>query len=389
MGYQKLFKGDLRGGHLSQISTSDACILPGISRESVKFVQMEWPASLRGAIAEARRVFCLSHPSADGDAVGSLCGVKHALSAMGKEVTLVLPDAKPQYLRYLPGWEEILSYQEVPEAVQQKACEADIFFALDFGKWDRIPESLQALIPRDRLVWIDHHADSEPLSTKWNLWNPTAAATTEILYEFLGEILEGDLPLLARIALYTGLLTDTGGFRFRSVRPETFRIAAELTRPPFPLEAIHHHVFRNKPLSQVRLQGHLFQDLHRIEGLPVLMLPVPAAALKAYEASWEDVQGLSNQLLAMEGVLLAIVLKEYGPSETRLSIRGVGDFPCHELAARFDQGGGHRNAAGATLYKSLSEAFTYTENLIRTEYERDILLEFERFTRSLELHHYA
>jgi nanoRNase/pAp phosphatase (c-di-AMP/oligoRNAs hydrolase) len=75
--------------------------------------------------------------------------------------------------------------------------------------------------------------------------------------------------------------------------------------------------------------------------------------------------------------------------ETRLSIRGAGDFPCHELAARFDRGGGHRNAAGATLYQPLSQALTYTENLIRTEYATDILREFERFTRSLELHQYA
>jgi len=357
--------------------------------ESVKFVVVEISVSLRAAIEGARRVFCLSHPSADGDAVGSLCGLRHALGAAGKEVTLVLPDLRPRYLSYIPGWEEILSYEEVPETIAQKAREADLFFAVDFGKWDRIPEALQALIPRDRLVWIDHHADSEPLSTKWNLWEPTAAATTEILYEFLTSLLSGELPLLARIALYTGLLTDTGGFRFRSVTPKTFRIAAELIRPPFPLEAIHHHVFRNKPLHQTRLQGRLFEYLHPVEGLPVLMLPVPANILESFGASWEDVQGLSNQLLAMEGVLLSIVLKEYGPSETRLSIRGVGDFPCHELAARFDKGGGHRNAAGATLYRPLSEALIYTENLIRTEYESDILREFERFTRSLELHQHA
>jgi len=358
-------------------------------RESVKFVVVEIPAALREAIEGAERIFCLSHPSADGDAIGSLCGLKHAFSALGKEVTMVLPDPKPQYLRFIPGWEEILSYEEAPDTTAQKAREANLFFALDFGKWDRIPEALGALIPRERLVWVDHHVDSEPLSPKWNFWEPTAAATTEILYRFLTALVGGELPLLARIALYTGLLTDTGGFRFRSVTPKTFRIAAELIRPPFPLEAVHHHVFRNKPLSQVRLQSYLFQYLHRVEGLPVVMLPVTGAAIESFGASWEDVQGISNQLLAMEGVILSIVLKEYGPSETRLSIRGVGDFPCHELAARFDKGGGHRNAAGATLYKPLPEAITYTENLIRTEYESAILREFEHFTRSLELHHYA
>jgi phosphoesterase RecJ-like protein len=351
---------------------------------------VEIPQSLREAIAGAQQIFCLSHPNADGDAIGSLCGLHHAFSALGKEVTLVLPDPKPNYLRYIPGWERIMAYEEQPEAVAEKAQRADLFFAVDFGKWDRIPEPLQALIPREKLVWIDHHADSEPLSAVWNFWVPTAAATTEILYEFLVELMGGELPLLARIALYTGLLTDTGGFRFRSVTPKTFRVASELTKPPFPLEPIHHHVFRNKPLRQVRLQSYLLQhQLYRVEGLPVLMLAVPTRILEEFEASWEDVQALSNQLLALEGVLLSIVLKEYGPAETRLSIRGAGEFPCHELAARFDKGGGHRNAAGATLYKPLPEAMLYTENLIRTEYEKDILLEFERFNRSLELHQYV
>jgi phosphoesterase RecJ-like protein len=358
--------------------------------KNLKLAGMDIPASLRAAVEESQRIFCLSHPSADGDAVGSLCGLYHALSALGKDVSLVLPDPKPQYLRYIPGWETILSYEEDPETVQQKAQQAELFFAVDFGKWDRIPEALQALIPRDRLVWIDHHADSEPLSAVWNIWQPTAAATTEILYEFLTQLLKRPLPLSVRIALYTGLLTDTGGFRFRSVTPKTFQIAANLIEPPFPLEAIHHHVFRNKPLHQMRLQSYLFQhQLYRLDDLPVLMLSIPVRVLEELGATWEDVQALSNQLLSLEGALLSIVLKEYGPMETRLSIRGAGDFPCHELAARFDRGGGHRNAAGATLYQPLSQAITHTENLIRTEYAPDILREFERFTRSLELHQYA
>ncbi len=358
--------------------------------ESLKLVWMEIPVGLKEAFSAAQRILCVSHPSADGDAVGSLGGIFHTLSAMGKAVTLVLPDAKPRYLRYVPGWEYIHSWSEEEEAIRWAAAEADLYFAVDFGRWDRLPEALQVLIPQNRLVWVDHHVDSEPLSTHWNFWFPEAAATTEILYVLLSRLSERPLPLPARIALYIGLLTDTGGFRFRSVTPRTFQIAANLIAPPFPLEAIHHQVFRNKSLFQMQLQSYLLQNqLYSLEGLPVRMLSIPMAVLERFSATWEDVRAFSNQLLALEGTLLSIVLKEYGPMETRLSIRGGGDFPCHELAAQFDKGGGHRNAAGATLYKPLTEAFAYTENLIRTQYADQIVREFERFTHQLSLHIYT
>lgn len=342
---------------------------------------------LKAALDQAQRVFCVSHPSADGDAVGSLCGVAHVLKAQGKVVTLVLPDSPPAYLSYVPGWADILNWVEAPEAVEAAAQSADLYFALDFGKWDRLPEALGRLIDPERLIWVDHHADSEPLSRRWNFWEPTAAATTQILYELLSQLYP--LPLPARMALYIGLLTDTGGFRFRSVTPKTLQIAASLIEPPFPLEAIHYHVFQRKKVSQLRLQSYLFQHhFEKLPDLPVRLVVVPAAVLAAYEASWEDVHMLANQVLALEDTLLAIVLKEY-PTETRLSIRGLGGFPCHELAAEFDKGGGHRNAAGASIYKPLSEALTHLKTVIYEKYADRIRMEYAAFCANLELHLYA
>lgn len=338
------------------------------------------------ALEAAEKVFCVSHPKPDGDAVGSLLGLHHSLQSRGKKVTLAVPDPVPQYLRFLPGVEGILSWEESAPTLQAAAQEADLFVCVDFGKWDRLPEGLRRAIDPTRLLWIDHHADSEPLAHLWNFWEPTAAATTEILYQqVLLPWFRAPLPLPARIALYTGLVTDTGGFRFRSVTPRTLQIASELIQPPFPLEVIHHHIFQRKKLSVLQLQSYLIQyHLRRVEGLPVWVLSVPAEILKRYGLEWEHLEGLPNQLLALEDTLLVAVLKEY-PDCTRISFRSVGEFPCHELAQRFDAGGGHRNAAGATLYRPLAEATTFVENLIRTDYAEILLEHHRRFVAALEL----
>lgn len=338
------------------------------------------------AVTHAHRIFCVSHPKPDGDAVGSLLGLYHAFRSRGKAVSLVLPDPVPSYLQFLPGWQEIWVWSEAPEAIAQAAGQADLFFCVDFGKWDRLPSPLRALIDPERLIWVDHHADSEPLSLHWNIWEPTAAATCQILYErLLRPWYEEPLPLPARIALYTGMVTDTGGFRFRSVQPETLRIAADLITPPFPLEAIHHYIFQRKKLSTLRLQSYLLQNrLRKLEPLPVWLVDIPAQVLAEFGATWEEVETLPNQVLALEGALLVVVLKEY-PEGTRVSLRSVGEFPCHEVAQRYDVGGGHRNAAGATLYAPLSEAVTFTETLLRNEYAEKLLADYRAFLDSLEL----
>lgn len=338
------------------------------------------------ALDKAEKVFCLSHPKPDGDAIGSLLGIYHTLTAQGKEVFLALPDPVPTYLQFLPGWTEIHAWSVEPALIQQAAAEADMFFCVDFGRWDRIVPDLKALINPERLIWVDHHADSEPLSAQWNFWEVEAAATCELLYERILRLwYRAELPLAARIALYTGMLTDTGGFRFRSVTPRTLRIAAELIKPPFPLEVIHYYIFQRKKLSTLRLHSYLIQHhLRRLEGLPVLLLPVSAAVLEEFEATWEDIETLPNQLLALENTLLVGVLKEY-PDSTRISFRSIGDFPCHELAQAFDQGGGHRNAAGATLYRPLDETLTFTENLLRTTYADSLTEHYRAFLAKLEL----
>ncbi|MCS7188357.1 MAG: DHH family phosphoesterase [Bacteroidia bacterium] len=341
-----------------------------------------WVAALHAA----KRVFCLSHPKPDGDAVGSLLGIAHVLESVGKEVVLVLPDQIPSYLHFLPGVGQIFIWSEAAEYITKAAQAAEIFFCVDFGKWDRIAPALRELIDPTRLIWVDHHADSEPLSELWNFWSPEAAATCELLYEQVLSPWYGQtLPLPARIALYTGILTDTGGFRFRSVSPHTLRTAAELIQPPFPLEAIHYHIFQKKKLSTLRFQSYLIQYyLRRLEGLPVIILPISERILIEFGASWEDVETLPNQLLALEGTLLVVVLKEY-PDHTRLSFRSLGEFPCHELAQHYDIGGGHKNAAGATFHRSLEESVNFTERLLRTAYADTLLYHYHNFCAGLEL----
>ncbi|MGQ9863371.1 MAG: DHH family phosphoesterase [Bacteroidia bacterium] len=312
----------------------------------------------------------VSHPKPDGDAVGAILGLYHLYRALGKEAYPILPDKPPSYLAFLPGFELIHVYEESPENVIKLIAECEGAFCVDFGFLGRLPALMAEILAKKLLIHIDHHPDAEAFGV-YNELDTEASATCEILYLW-AKAQRLALPKETLICWYTGIQTDTGGLRQRNVRLETFAVVHQMVQEGVPYEKIHYHLYHQRSFLQVQLQSFLVQ--HRMVYLPsyhAVIVSVYRADLEQFGASYEEVEFLVGHLLTLKGVMVAIVLKEY-PHAIRLSFRSLGDIAVNQWAKTFDQGGGHKNAAGATAHTTDMVAIQEKVRTLLHQYAQDL-----------------
>lgn len=305
----------------------------------------------------AQTVLITTHQNPDADAMGSSLGLAGYLRKKGHRVTVVTPTDYGQNLHWMPGNEGVIAFDEKQRvAVSQLFDEADLIFCLDFSALDRIRE-LGPLVrqSRARKVMIDHHLEPESFADL-TLWDPTAAATAELVYRLIVELGDKDL-LDVPIAecLYSGLMTDTGSFRHSNTTGNVHRMAADLLDLSIDVSSIHRRIFDNVSLDKFRMLGYVLNE--KLKVLPqyrFAYITLTDAELKRYRSKTGDTEGMVNYALAVEGVVMACILIDR-VDEIRLSFRSVGDFSVRELASTHFNGGGHRNAAGGRSKSSLAE----------------------------------
>ncbi len=305
----------------------------------------------------AQTVLITTHQNPDADAMGSSLGLAGYLRKKGHRVTVVTPTDYSQNLYWLPGNEEVIAFDEkVRVSVNQLFETADIIFCLDFSSLDRIRE-LAPMVrqSRARKVMIDHHLEPESFADL-TFWDPTAAATAELVFRLIVEL--GDQPLIdvtMAECLYSGLMTDTGSFRHSNTTGNVHRIAAALVDLNIDVSSIHRRIFDNVTLDKFRLLGYVLNE--KLKVLPqykFAYITLTDAELKQYRSKNGDTEGMVNYALAVEGVVMAAILIDR-VDEIRLSFRSIGDFSVRDLASKHFDGGGHRSAAGGRSKLSLVE----------------------------------
>ena len=305
----------------------------------------------------AQTVLITTHQNPDADAMGSSLGLAGYLRKKGHRVTVVTPTDYPQNLHWMSGNDSVVAFDEkIRVAVKQLIDEADVIFCLDFSSLDRIRE-LAPMVrqSRARKVLIDHHLEPESFADL-TFWDPTAAATAQLIFRLitaLGDKHLIDVPIAE--CLYSGLMTDTGSFRHSNTTGDVHRIAAELVDLKIDVSRIHRRIFDNVTLDKFRLLGYVLNE--KLKVLPeykFAYIMLTDAELKQYRSKTGDTEGMVNYALAVEGVVMAAILIDRN-EEIRLSFRSVGDFSVRDLASRYFDGGGHRNAAGGRSKSSLAE----------------------------------
>ena len=301
-------------------------------------------ACIRGA----SRIAIACHVNPDGDALGSMLGLGLAIEAgfPEKSVTFLAQDGVPFIYRFLPGTDRILTGPPIGEI--------DLAIVVDSGDIARVGSAIAPVLSAAPVVLdIDHHVGEGSFGSV-RLLDNRAAATAEIVFDLLCELA---LPITTEIAtcLFTGVITDTGSFRFMNVTPRTLRVAASLIESGASPALIAEQVFDNRPYEATRLMGLALSTLSRTPDGRVTWATVSREAFEAAGASDEDTEGFVNPVRAVRGAEVALLFREVQVGRVRISLRSTDKVDVSRVAARFG-GGGHRMASGCTYNGSLAEA---------------------------------
>lgn len=316
---------------------------------------------IEAEIQAAAHIVITAHKSADGDSIGSSLGLLHFIEKLGKKAVVCHPDKAPDFLYWLDTTAIILM-EENQEEVTAQMKKADLIFCLDYNATDRVGPDMQALLEEatGKKIMIDHHLNPEDFSTL-TVSETTASSTSQLIVDLIDQ--SGHLALLDEkigTPLYLGILTDTGSFRFSSVKPRTHEVLAKLLAAGVEHHLIHEQLNDTNTESRLRLQGYAMSEkLEILYDHNVAIISLSKAELAKYNYKKGDTDSLANMVLSIKGMKAAIVFTERD-GIMKISFRSKGaENPVNVLAKEHFDGGGHANAAGGksdlTVEKTLEK----------------------------------
>ena len=318
-------------------------------------------ATLKENIDNSNRIVICCHKSPDGDALGSSLAWAEYLRTQGKEPDIIVPDAYPDFLQWLPGSERIIRYDKhAADKADEMLQKADLIFCLDFNGANRVDEMKYALeqSPAHKIM-TDHHLDPS-MDTVLTVSHPQMSSTSELVFRIIWQL--GGFEEMSRkcaVCIYCGMMTDTGGFTYNSNQPEVFFIVSQLLTKGIDKDKIYRNVFNNFSPWAIRLRGYLMsQKLNIFNDLHAAYFTISRRDMRDFHFIKGDAEGLVNEPLKIKGMRLSISLREDDRRDNTIwvSLRSVDDFPCNLVASEFFNGGGHLNASGGRLHCTLDEA---------------------------------
>ena len=318
-------------------------------------------ATLKENIDNSNRIVICCHKSPDGDALGSSLAWAEYLRTQGKEPDIIVPDAYPDFLQWLPGSERIIRYDKhAADKADEMLQKAELIFCLDFNGTNRVDEMKYALeqSPAHKIM-IDHHLDPS-MDTVLTVSHPQMSSTSELVFRIIWQ-LGGfeEMSCKCAVCIYCGMMTDTGGFTYNSNQPEIFFIVSQLLTKGIDKDKIYRNVFNNFSPWAIRLRGYLMsQKLNIFNDLHAAYFTISRRDMRDFHFTKGDAEGLVNEPLKIKRMRLSISLREDDRRDNTIwvSLRSVDDFPCNLVASEFFNGGGHLNASGGRLHCTLDEA---------------------------------
>lgn len=323
---------------------------------------------LRNLLNDAQHIVVTCHVSPDGDAIGSMLAMTHYLLRNGKQVTSVAPNYYPDFLRWMPGTERVLCYEHNEEQVDALLATADLFICLDFNAAHRMEMLTPAVMnhPAPK-VMIDHHLEPEDFAVL-TFSSPVMSSTCELLFSILIRLDGIDaLTQEEAVCLYTGMMTDTGGFTYNSNRSDIYHIIAQLLDKGIDKDKIYRNIYYTYSADRFRLMGYmLYVKMEVFHAYHAALITLDRAEQRRFCNKKGDTEGFVNIPLQISGMKLSVFLRENTEKDTvRVSLRSVDDFPCNQMAAEFFNGGGHLNASGGELACSMDEAVAVVKQALK------------------------
>jgi phosphoesterase RecJ-like protein len=318
-------------------------------------------------IKAATKIVITAHKSPDGDSIGSSIALLEFCLAIGKNAVICHPDPSPSFLNWLPKTNEIRNLEEHENEVEGLMQDADLIFCLDYNHPSRVGNTMQPMLENATAtkIMIDHHLNPAEF-TELTISEPTVCSTCQLIYELIDQ--SGNLDALnpaLGTAIYLGIMTDTGSFRFPAVTSRTHEIIGKLIDSGVKHYEIHENTFDTNTLDRLRLRGYACSEkLEIISENQVAIISLTQDELNRFKYQKGDTEGLVNVALSIEGMRAAAFFAE-GDEYIKISFRSKGnENPVNELSSDHFQGGGHRNAAGGRFDGNLSDAIALFKQVV-------------------------
>jgi len=317
---------------------------------------MENIATLKTLLESPKNIVITSHRNPDGDAIGSSLGLKHFLTQLGHKVTVAFPSEFPAFVAFLPEADKILIHDNHPDFVEKRLLDSDIIFALDFNALSRIDNMGDYIKNKcqDKVkVLIDHHLEPENFA-QYTLSETFASSTCELIYVFIELLGKEELVNKAvGTCLFTGILTDTGSFKY-GTSPRLYRIAAKLKECGVDDYSLQFKLFNSQTEKQLRLLSYCLstQAMEIFHEYNTGIIVLSKQDYEYFDIQRGDTEGIVNYILRIENIRFAALITEQ-PKVIKLSLRSQGNFSVQEIAQKYFKGGGHKNASGGISYQGL------------------------------------
>ena len=303
------------------------------------------------------KIVIITHYNPDGDAIGSSLGLKHFLKQKGLQADVIVPNDFPKFLKWMPEAKKIIIADYKRKQAGEAIYNADVIFILDFNASNRSGNLVGPWIEKARAtkILIDHHQQPEDFDFVYS--DTTIPATSQMVYHFI-EALDEEKLVNQDIAdcLYTGIMTDTGGFRFRSTSATTHRIIANLIEKGADPAMITSNTWDTNTVSRLHLLSLILSRIEVVKDGKVAILWLKRDELKEFGFQKGDTEGFVNYGLSIMGTQVsAFFMEDLYEDFIKISFRSKEDVDVNQFSRKYFNGGGHINAAGGKYFKSIED----------------------------------
>lgn len=320
---------------------------------------------LKQLLSTPKKVAIVAHKSPDGDAIGSSLGLYHYLISKGHEVSVIMPNDYPAFLKWMPGNDQIVIHEGNEVNAEALVNDAEVLFCLDFNTPSRA-FGLENVIQKSEnvKVMIDHHPQPDGF-VDFMLSDTSSCSTAQLVHRFAGMMGDSIPNKESAECLYCGIMTDSGSFRFPSVTAETHRVVADFLDLGVKQDEVYNLVNSSSSENRLRLLGYCIDDkLSVMQDYSTAYITLTQEEKKRFHFQQGDTEGTVNYPLSIEGVNFSAIFIE-AEDYVKISFRSIGTFDVNEFARAHFSGGGHRNAAGARSDLSMQETIKKFEALVK------------------------
>ena len=321
---------------------------------------------IKGILSEPKKIVIVHHKNADGDAIGSSMALNTYLNICGHKSNVISPNKFPDFLKWLDNKNEIVIFNNSDYQINL-INNSDIIFTLDFNSLERCGD-MKDLINKSKAIkiLIDHHEN--PKNYADYLYSDTKISSTcEMIYHFIEKLGDNDkINSSIAEAIYTGIMTDTGSFKFSSTSSITHKVISDLLEKGADKTKIHNEIYDNNRIEKIKLLSFALNKIEIIPEYNTAFITLAQKDLNNFDFRKGDTEGIVNYGLSIKKIkFAAIFIEDKKENIIKISFRSKGDFDVNKFSGDTFNGGGHKNASGAISRDSLSSTIVNFKNALK------------------------